>query len=1345
MVRVLLPLLLALALGPRLLGAVQQPKVHLTPEAQERGFRHVFVEGGPPVALSQDGLSIQTAAGHTPRRAIVQIANLADGAEEELYVDWPYGYQKRHFHDAYDPARGVLHVDLTNATFPSSKATEQLYFALGRVRYRHRGVDPDLITRAITLRVVDSMGLESLPVSFLVKVNPVNNAPALDLNGAVRAGADFATTYSEAERKLSVAIVGEDATLTDKDSAYMSGAVIEIRNPLDYAARDYWVGDEPPGVYTVESLSVDTLGTSVKATYGPGSATLVGYDTLENYLKVLKTLKYKNPGTIVDAFPGADSMRNEKSTKLVFTGGVRDVEIAVTDDAGGSTVGVAHVHVGEVDRVGVPVEDPTMASLPFCSGAGSLDPNDVEKAVQQGRDPVCLCDAGFEGDKCEIPPCLGKGLLMPDDSCQCNAGYSGGNCSVVCSNHGAMRPLPDGGEECDCHRSHGGYDCSVACTPGSCDYDHGRCQVDPLAQVMANGQYPASVKRSCKCDPFWLSEDCSLPCPCTEQSRGECRIVDQKVETDDPYGYGYDDDYAETVKVGECKCEKGWIGVDCSIECPPCSDDYGTCVEDGAGGATCECDAETGNSKGGVGYAGADCTVPCRQCVSGTCDPTNGTCICFPGFAGGACGLSCNGHGAIMFPVFNETYNASVFDKFPAVPGNADVTTGGLFDAKALYNMTGENNETMAHCLCGYELSTDGKLMNLDLAMDFTGPFCETPCAPCSEYGACQYNGTHGNCVCDATIENQRMTDDPRAGFFGLAETRGVGYTGAQCDVPCAPCFNGTCAAYGGTAGECVCHPGYSGRACLTECGCDESPFFECNHMGEDVGNHGKVNETAVAPGEGLQAIDPLTGDTYRSGALCQCDYMWTGEECFLPCPYPYDEEHGRCVEKNLADWDYGNPWRTEIRCEEGWTGRPDPELLLTISAKTPSPLLNCSRPCDPCVDGRCQADGECLCEYGTIWQGPLGESSEVGQFLGVVPYPTQVPPKSDSSYPKMAEFHNCSIPHPCSMNGEYLNATCGADGTDPVANSTDFIVVDEAGNSGYGCNGTFVNGTVCAGTVLFGMTYAETEIFDDAFIISRNPKTERSFNKYGKIHGGICMKLFDDAGALNLKNGVCLCDNIQTGRFRHPSSNYRVSGAYDFFWQGWAGAKCEVRRAVRAVLAERGVRPADGGLPVPPGLDGLPLPHALRAVRARDVPVRRDVPLPRAPAPPGGLLRPAADAGPVLPRAGRPPLLAPRRGAGAVRPSPLHVGGVGRGLPLGGGVRVPAPPGVPGADARQPRDGAAAGDVLPVHDAQRGGLRRHHERDRRDRRPSAGPAGERGERPRGPEQDEGWCPERLR
>ena len=210
-------------------------------------------------------------------------------------------------------------------------------------------------------------------------------------------------------------------------------------------------------------------------------------------------------------------------------------------------------------------------------------------------------------------------------------------------------------------------------------------------------------------------------------------------------------------------------------------------------------------------------------------------------------------------------------------------------------------------------------------------------------------------------------------------------------------------------------------------------------------------------------------------------------------------------------------------------------------------------------MDGRCQADGECLCEYGTIWQGPLGENSEVGQFLGVVPYPTQVAPKSDSTYPKMAEFHNCSIPHPCSMNGEYLNATCGADGTDPVANSTDFIVVDEAGNSGYGCNGTFVNGTVCAGTVLFGMTYTETEIFDDAFIISRNPKTERSFNKYGEIHGGICMKLFDDAGALNLKNGVCLCDNIQTGRFRHPSSNYRVSGAYDFFWQGWAGAKCDV------------------------------------------------------------------------------------------------------------------------------------------------------------------------------------------
>ena len=65
-----------------------------------------------------------------------------------------------------------------------------------------------------------------------------------------------------------------------------------------------------------------------------------------------------------------------------------------------------------------------------------------------------------------------------------------------------------------------------------------------------------------------------------------------------------------------------------------------------------------------------------------------------------------------------------------------------------------------------------------------------------------------------------------------------------------------------------------------------DHPYVETLLGNLYVGSRGKVNLTLAEPGKGLM------GTT----AMCVCDYMWTGPMCSHPCPYPYDEDHGRGV-----------------------------------------------------------------------------------------------------------------------------------------------------------------------------------------------------------------------------------------------------------------------------------------------------------------------------------------------------------------------------------------------------------------------------------------------------------------
>ena len=87
-----------------------------------------------------------------------------------------------------------------------------------------------------------------------------------------------------------VALVDVDATLTDPDSANLASLTVTITNLLDGSS---------------EVLAADTAGTSITASYNPGTGvlSLTGSDTVANYEQALRTITYDNAEPLPDATP----------------------------------------------------------------------------------------------------------------------------------------------------------------------------------------------------------------------------------------------------------------------------------------------------------------------------------------------------------------------------------------------------------------------------------------------------------------------------------------------------------------------------------------------------------------------------------------------------------------------------------------------------------------------------------------------------------------------------------------------------------------------------------------------------------------------------------------------------------------------------------------------------------------------------------------------------------------------------------------------------------------------------------------------------------------------------------
>ena len=317
----------------------------------------------------------------------------------------------------------------------------------------------------------------------------------------------------------------------------------------------------------------------------------------------------------------------------------------------------------------------------------------------------CDCDAGFEGESCNIEinaqpdepaatatttavatvtvgyepeetakatvdnnhPCSGNGtwyewLNNNSGGCRCDVGWDGSNCSEdkrnACGEHGVWNP---NGSYCHCDSGYGGSDCSqdsrTACNNNG-TWDGGQCDCDSgYGGVNCSVQNPCDVHRVwivdtskpnggfCECDSVWGGDDCSedLRAPCNDHGT-----------------WG--------IYSNQCSCDNGWAGSDCSKcnghgyywnantqECgcysgwcgSNCTIDH-SCNEHGSwNGSSCSCY---------TGYVGFDCSQNLREACNNhgtwmidTGKPNGGFCECDMGYGGSDCSqssrMACNNSG----------------------------------------------------------------------------------------------------------------------------------------------------------------------------------------------------------------------------------------------------------------------------------------------------------------------------------------------------------------------------------------------------------------------------------------------------------------------------------------------------------------------------------------------------------------------------------------------------------------------------------------------------------------------------------------------------------------------------
>jgi cyclophilin family peptidyl-prolyl cis-trans isomerase len=170
--------------------------------------------------------------------------------------------------------------------------------------------------QTVSFRIlIDDNGTPLLGTAEQFTVNVVNAPPVVDVNGPAT-GTGGAANLPQGQ--TIVALTSASLTLTDADQTTVSSAAVAIKAVQDGAS---------------ERILVDTTGTSITSAYnaGTGILSLSGSDTVANYQRVLRTLRYENTATTPNTVQ-------------------RRIEITVNDGTATSAIAEVLLTIGNANR-----------------------------------------------------------------------------------------------------------------------------------------------------------------------------------------------------------------------------------------------------------------------------------------------------------------------------------------------------------------------------------------------------------------------------------------------------------------------------------------------------------------------------------------------------------------------------------------------------------------------------------------------------------------------------------------------------------------------------------------------------------------------------------------------------------------------------------------------------------------------------------------------------------------------------------------------------------------------------------------------------------------------------------